>query len=185
MQFECIFDFRFHLIRFVHITLAGIIFLQSGGVFALLQGIKLIHCWHVERHLEATHHVTDTFLLSASELELYRVDDHELEINGNLYDIIHLEDSDGRVLVQAYHDQDEEAINRHLRDGLNNNDPSGSEKSKTECLHKLLSMTYIVPVADHHSFASVRAEDFHPVSDNHICPSCLCRHAPPPEVIHN
>jgi hypothetical protein len=143
--------------------------------------MKALHRWRIEHQIETSLHATDRFLFSATELQNYLVDDHELEINGQLYDIIHQEDLDGQILIYAYHDQDEEEMNRHLREGLNDNDAAKSEKSKTDCIQKLLSLTYVVPAAENQTAMSVRLDDQYSITHNHICQFYLFQYFPPPE----
>ncbi len=102
------------------IVLLSLLFLQVGGGYvyfvARLSSIRL-EMWEQLKTLPD--HELTLLTLSEPEFKKAKVDDHEVKVDGNMYDIARIERREGKVFVFAKHDEAEDNLLSFLQEMLN------------------------------------------------------------------
>jgi len=93
-----------------YIILLTILLLQAGGLLFLFQIQQVRVQKAALLQLDSNSGNTEKLALSPSEFYSARINDHELRLNGKLYDFKSVSYSDGQVILDVFHDASEENI---------------------------------------------------------------------------
>ena len=127
--------------KFTANILLFVFILQLFGMSAMYFSQRYAFKQSAFKIIESNNEQNFTFLqLSNLEFQLAKFDEHELFINGQLYDIISTDYHDQNVIVKVFRDTQEETF---LRKTINWFDSSDASKSS---LPKLIFKTFFNPI---------------------------------------
>lgn len=85
----------------------------------------------------------ETFVLSKEEYELVRVNDHEVKIDGRMYDHSAPKFENGKIILHAKHDKDEDNLISLLSEVVNS--ASKDKKPVPSQLFNFFGLTFVSP----------------------------------------
>lgn len=127
--------------KFTANILLVVFILQLFGMSAMYFSQRYAFKQSAFKIIESNNEQKFTFLqLSNLEFQLAKFDEHELFMNGQLYDIVSIEFLDGHMIVKAYRDAAEESFIKKTIDWFDASNSNGTN------LPKLILKTFFNPV---------------------------------------
>ncbi len=143
------------------IVLLSILLLQTGGLWLIYKAQQYYVQNEMEESLNNKETIFQNLSLSLNDFQKDKVNDHEVSINGKMYDIKSINIKGNKVELLAVNDIKEESIIEKINRSLNNGDQQNQELPNH--IFKILTLFYISPTTGYNFLFQVKRQ--------HILPS--------------
>jgi len=125
------------------IVLLSLIFLQVGGGYVyFIARLSSIRLEMREQLRTLPDHELTLLTLSESDFKKAQVDDHEVKVDGKMYDIARIETRKGKVFVFAKHDEAEDNLLSFVQEILNRS--ANDKKPVPNQVIQLLTLDFVL-----------------------------------------
>lgn len=129
------------------IVLLSLLFLQVGGGYVyFVARLSSIRTEMREQLKTLPDHELTLLTLSESDYKKAKVDDHEVKVEGQMYDIARVERRDGKVLIFAKHDEAEDNLLSFLQEMLHRS--ANDKKPVPNQFIQLLTLDFVLTEND-------------------------------------
>ncbi|MBK7853422.1 MAG: hypothetical protein IPJ66_20445 [Bacteroidetes bacterium] len=164
-----------------YISLLTILLLQAGGLLLLFQ-IQQVRIQKSALHqLDSGSGKTEQIVLSEADFNSSKINDHELRMNGKLYDFRYISNSSGQIILNVFHDASEE----NLIDWIEALATSDGQQQGDLPAHlvKLLTTTYLITDTEPVSFLHTVNEYSFFRFDERAVSFARDQDSPPPKIL--
>ncbi len=127
-------------------SIAFILLLQTGGLWLVYKAQQYYVRNQMEESLNNKETIFQKLSLSLNDFQKDKINDHEVSINGKMYDIKSISIKKNKVELLAVNDLKEESIIEKINRSLNDGNQQNQELPNH--LFKLLTLFYISPATD-------------------------------------
>ena len=121
--------------------------MQTGGLWLIYKTEQYCVQNEMEESLNSKETIFQKLSLSLNDFQKDKINDHEISINGKMFDIKSISVKGNKVELLALNDSKEESIIENINKSGNNGDQQNQELPTR--LFKLLALFYISPSTDH------------------------------------
>ena len=115
--------------------------MQSGGLLLIYEVRQCFTQYEMLELINNSKKKQETFLLTPAEFKNKRINNHEIYIDGKLYDIVSKKHSEKNIQILAIHDSEEENIISNIKIAINRH--TNQNKALPETITGMNTMLFI------------------------------------------